>query len=143
MEPIKFEVSISVNVDLSQGTKDFLLNVLKHNFSAKPAGPTSPDGKPLATEAIIEAEAMNEAASEKELTRVAEAEKEAIASVEAAVKAEPAKVVSIEDVRAALASKVNDHREAIKAKLDEFGAPSVTKLNPSKYEEMLNFLKSL
>lgn len=51
--------------------------------------------------------------------------------------------VSIEDVRAALSAKVNDHRQEIKAKLSELGAPSVTKLDPSKYEEMLNFLNSL
>lgn len=50
---------------------------------------------------------------------------------------------TIEDVRAELAKKVNDHRDAIKAKLTEFGAPSVTKLDPSKYDEMYNFLTSL
>ena len=42
-----------------------------------------------------------------------------------------------------LAQKVNEHRGVIKQKLNEFGAPSVTKLDPSKYDEMYNFLKSL
>ena len=42
-----------------------------------------------------------------------------------------------------LAQKVNEHRDTIKQKLDEFGAPSVTKLDPSKYDEMYNFLESL
>ena len=51
--------------------------------------------------------------------------------------------VSIEDVRKALASKVANHRAEIKDKLDELGAPSVTKLDPAKYKEMLDFLNTL
>ena len=50
---------------------------------------------------------------------------------------------TIEDVRKALSQKVNDHRSAIKEKLNELGAPSVTKLDPSKYDEMFNFLEAL
>ena len=50
---------------------------------------------------------------------------------------------SIEDVRGMLAKKVNDHREAIKQKLNELGAPSVTKLDPAKYDKMYDFLAAL
>ena len=46
-------------------------------------------------------------------------------------------------MRKALASKVANHRAEIKDKLDEFGAPSVTKLDPAKYQEMLDYLNSL
>ena len=42
-----------------------------------------------------------------------------------------------------LAEKVNEHRDEIKQKLNELGAPSVTKLDPAKYDEMYNFLESL
>ena len=42
-----------------------------------------------------------------------------------------------------LAQKVNEHRDVIKQKLNELGAPSVTKLDPTKYDEMFNFLKAL
>ena len=51
--------------------------------------------------------------------------------------------ISIEDVREALSKKVATHRNEIKEKLTELGAPSVTKLDNSKYSEMLNFLNSL
>ena len=51
--------------------------------------------------------------------------------------------IGIEDVRKVLAQKVNDHRDTIKQKLNELGAPSVTKLAPEKYKEMFDFLKSL
>ena len=50
---------------------------------------------------------------------------------------------SIEDVRGMLAKKVNEHRDVIKQKLNELGAPSVTKLDPAKYDEMYNLLESL
>ena len=50
---------------------------------------------------------------------------------------------SIEDVRGMLAKKVNEHRDVIKQKLNELGAPSVTKLDPAKYDKMFNFLESL
>ena len=42
-----------------------------------------------------------------------------------------------------LAKKVNEHRDVIKQKLNELGAPSVTKLDTAKYDEMYNFLESL
>lgn len=175
MEPIKFEVSINVNVDLSQGTKDFvsriedartaaqlestekssailtqLLEVLRTPIPVcgemTPKGPIGPEGRPIATEAQIEAAAMNEAAKAKEAEKAAEAKKAA----EAELGSQPSKkgpatekTVSIEDVRAALTAKVNDHRETIRAKLTEFGAKSVTTLDPAKYQEMYDFLNSL
>jgi hypothetical protein len=51
--------------------------------------------------------------------------------------------VTIEQVRQALAAKVNGHREEIKEKLNSLGAPSVTKLDPAKYAEMFTFLNAL
>ena len=55
----------------------------------------------------------------------------------------PAPQVTIEQVRQALAAKVNGHREEIKEKLNSLGAPSVTKLDPAKYAEMFTFLNAL
>lgn len=54
------------------------------------------------------------------------------------------KAVTLDDVRAAaLAAKSAGHRDKIKAKLEEFGMSSITTLDPSKYEEMYNYLKGL
>ena len=61
---------------------------------------------------------------------------------EEAPKAE-APAVTVDDVRRELAKKVGTHREAIKQKLNSLDAPSVTKLNPEKYQEMFDFLKAL
>lgn len=57
--------------------------------------------------------------------------------------AEQKSKLTIEDVRKVLASKVNEHRAEIKEKLDELGAPSVTKLDPAKYQELYDFLDAL
>ena len=152
MEPIKFEVSISVNVDLSQGTKDFVSRIVDARIAAQlesaekssailtqllgvlrapipmpvcgeltSKGPIGPEGRPIATEAQIESDAMNEAAKAEEAKKAAKAVKKA---AEAEPGSQPSKkgpatekTVSIEDVRAALTAKVNDHRETIRAKL--------------------------
>ena len=54
-----------------------------------------------------------------------------------------ASTITIEDVRKALSEKVNAHRNEIKDKLSALGAPSVTKLDQSKYQEMYDFLIAL
>ena len=87
-----FKISVDVNIDLSESTKNFI-------------------------NALLKAEAPK-----------AEA---------------PKATITIDMVRKALSEKVNDNRASIKEKLTSLGAPSVTKLDPSKYEEMYNYLISL
>lgn len=129
MEPIK--ISVSVELNLSQATKDFILSV----FDGKVATPApQAPAKPAAPQAPV-----------APAKPAAEAPKPAVPQ-EPATPAKPAAEapsINIETVRQALAAKVNSHREEIKAKLNELGSPSVTKLDPAKYGEMLNFLNSL
>lgn len=127
LEPIK--VSVDVNVHLSEKTEGFILDLVKSIMpdvvkataapAAKPAAPAAkPESKPAApaaTAAKPESKPANTASDN----------------------------ISIEDVREALSKKVATHRSEIKEKLTELGAPSVTKLDKSKYSEMLNFLNSL
>lgn len=51
--------------------------------------------------------------------------------------------VSIQDIRTLLASKVDNNREAIRAKLTELGAKNVTGLDPQNYDSFYEFLKDL
>lgn len=51
--------------------------------------------------------------------------------------------VSIQDIRTLLASKVDNNREAIRAKLTELGAKNVTGLDPRNYDSFYGFLKNL
>ena len=114
--PIK--VSVDVNVHLSEKTEQFILGLFsgKSVNNTKPAAPAAkPESKPAAPAAKPEPKPANTASDN----------------------------ISIEDVREALSKKVATHRSEIKEKLTELGAPSVTKLDNSKYSEMLNFLNSL
>lgn len=51
--------------------------------------------------------------------------------------------VSIQDIRTLLASKVDSHRETIRAKLTELGARNVTGLDVRNYDAFYEFLKNL
>lgn len=56
---------------------------------------------------------------------------------------EDSKEYTVEEVREKLKEKVADHREEIKAKLTEFGAPNVSSLDQAYYTAFVNFLDSL
>lgn len=131
LEPIK--VSVDVNVHLSEKTEGFILDLVKSIM---------PD--------VVKAPAAHAAhAAKSESKPVASAAKSESKPAAPAAKPEsnPANTasdnISIEDVREALSKKVATHRSEIKEKLTELGAPSVTKLDKSKYSDMLNFLNSL
>lgn len=51
--------------------------------------------------------------------------------------------VSIQDIRTLLASKVDNHRETIRAKLTELGSRNVTGLDVRNYDAFYEFLKDL
>ena len=51
--------------------------------------------------------------------------------------------VSIQDIRTLLASKVDNHRETIRAKLTELGAKNVTGLDVRNHDAFYEFLKGL
>lgn len=127
LEPIK--VSVDVNVHLSEKTEQFILGLFsgKSVNNTQPVAPAAkPESKPAATAAKPESKPAAPAAKQE---------------------SKPANTasdnISIEDVREALSKKVATHRSEIKEKLTELGAPSVTKLDNSKYSDMLNFLNSL
>ena len=114
MEPIKVQVSVELN--FSEDAKKFITSLVSNlSIPAAPAAPAVP--------AAPAAKPVAPAAP-----KPVENENQGI---------------SIDDVRKALALKVADHRPEIKAKLEELGAVSVTKLDESKYPEMLDFLNTL
>lgn len=127
METIKISVEVSVN--LSENTQKFLTSLFGNAIApSAPAAPAKPaPAKPTPQPA---AHAQTQSAAKP------------APSAPAAPAASSASK-NIEDVRGMLAEKVNEHRDEIKQKLNELGAPSVTKLDPAKYDEMYNFLESL
>lgn len=128
MEPIK--VSIDVTLDFSENAKSFLASILmQNNCTCNPVGTEAPSEQP-----VVEREAP--ATTEEPAVKPSE---QPAAKPEASAKPS----ITIEDVRKVLQAKVNEHRAAIKEKLSALGAPSVTKLDESKYQEMYDFLESL
>lgn len=127
METIKISVEVSVN--LSENTQNFIKSLFGNAIApSAPAAPAKPAPAKPTTQPAAPAQTQSAA--------------KPAPSAPAAPAASSASK-NIEDVRGMLAEKVNEHRDEIKQKLNELGAPSVTKLDPAKYDEMYNFLESL
>lgn len=136
METIKISVEVSVN--LSENTQNFIKslfgNAITPSASAAPAAKSAP-AAPVTPAKPAPAKPTTQPA--------APAQTQSAAKPAPAAPAASSASKNIEDVRGMLAEKVNEHRDEIKQKLNELGAPSVTKLDPAKYDEMYNFLESL
>ena len=134
------EVTVNVNIELSKATREFLTGLFCGNYACVC------DNKPAVEQKVEKPQAKQApkpVAQPQSPLEEPEAEKPKAAELKAPAKKAESSSLTIEDVRKALAEKVNDHRATIKEKLNEFGAASVTKLEPSKYQEMYDFLKSL
>lgn len=152
-------VNVHVAVELSESTKGFIQNMLVNlvsNYGNSTAAPTKPAPATAPTASTAPAApakpapaAPAAAPTTTAATSIPAAPASAPASAPAAASTAPAvenisaPSITIEQVRQALALKVNAHRNEIKDKLTELGAPSVTKLDPAKYADMLNFLNQL
>lgn len=136
METIKISVEVSVN--LSENTQKFLTSLLGNAIA--PSAPVASVSKPAP------AAPAKPAPAKPTPQPAAPAQTQSAAKPAPSAPAAPAASSAskdIEDVRGMLAKKVNEHRDVIKQKLNELGAPSVTRLDPAKYDEMYNFLESL
>lgn len=137
------EIKVNVQVDLSEKT----IEALKGLFVPMPYYPYSPIACGIDTQCgcnVANTSQEEQKAKQPDPAPTAKVEEKPAPKPEPAKQAEAAKSsVGIEDVRKVLALKVNDHRDAIKEKLNELGAPSVTKLAKEKYQEMYDFLISL
>lgn len=142
METVKISVEVSVN--LSENTQKFLTSLFAAGV---------PSGAQVAASVSKPAPAVPvKPAPAKPTPAKPTPQPAAPAQTQSAAKPAPSAPAapaassaskSIEDVRGMLVKKVNEHRDVIKQKLNELGAPSVTKLDPAKYDEMYNFLESL
>ena len=135
MESIK--ISVEVNVNLSENTQNFI----KSLFTATPTAPAAKKPTaPVAKKPTADAAPV----AKKPTADVAPVvEKPTADAAPVAKKPAATASINIEDVRKMLAAKVSNHRAEIKEKLNSLGAPSVTKLDPAKYEDMYNYLNNL
>lgn len=135
MEAIK--VSIDINVDLSESTKQFLATCfMPHcNCGCSPIGtgiiPTEPTAPAAPAAPAIP-------------SKPAPAAVQAPAAPAAPTVAQNAEAeVTIEMVRKVVAAKSGTHKEELRAKLTECGAKNVSTLEPAKYKEFYEFAKAL
>lgn len=136
MEAIK--VSIDINVELSESTKQFLAAMLNPMHGAQccnvgcesrvpeaPAAPAAPAPEPTPSKPAPAAIQAPAAPAAPAVAQNAEAE------------------VTIEMVRKVVAAKSGTHKEELRAKLTECGAKNVSTLEPAKYKEFYEFAKAL
>lgn len=139
-----FKISVEVSVNLSENTQNFIKSLFGNAVAAVASAPAAKPVIPTSAAPAVKLEAP--AVKPVTPAPAAPVSTPSAAAPVASAPAAPAvssATKSIEDVRKVLAEKVNANREAIKQKLNELGAPSVTKLDPSKYDEMYNFLAAL
>lgn len=126
-----FKVTVDVNVNLSEGTCAFLKSLFftgcSHPASTLPITVEEPEAKPTVSKTIV----FKPTAPTAELKQ----------KVHEALTAAPE--ITREMVRKELALKINEHRAAIKEKLEAFGVPNVTQLDEKYLPEMYNYIKSL
>lgn len=128
METIK--VSIDINVNFSEGTQNFIKSLFASCRST--TGPVS--GQDQEQENKAQGIVVSDSGSVQAQDAVAP---------KAKLDVKPESGIDIEAVRRAVAEKINEHRDEIKGKLTELGSPSITKLDPAKYQEMFDFVKAL
>lgn len=141
------EITVKVQIDLSAETKDFLKSVFT------PFGMYAPCACGIINSEEVEQTKSQAAGPQPEVkaeeTKPAPQPASAPEPEKAEQKAEDpkpaaaAKKYKTEDVRAAMASKLADHRVELVNKLKEMGAKNVSSLPESKYEEFINFCNSL
>ena len=141
-------MKVELIIDLRRDDQLAALNILRNALTASPEQP-APEVKP---EAPAPTPAPAEETKKRTRTR-----KAAEPAPEPEPKAEepapvadpdpepelPGMSLTVEEVREKLKEKVSEHRQEIKAKLTELGAPNVSSLAPAKYDEFANFLDSL
>lgn len=114
---------------------------------AKPAAPAAkPASKPAAPAQKPEAPAKPAAPAAKpkmSLGKPAAPAAKPAASAAKPADDEPETELTINDVRELLKQKFEGNAATIKAKLLELGAENMTKLDPSHYQEMYDFLSDL
>lgn len=125
MEPIKIQVELTVNEKT-----EAILNKLITFFSGLRSD-ASADAK-------VENTTETKAQPAETKAQPAETKAQPVASASSSEK-KP----SITEIRKALVSKVNEHREVIKEKLNSFGVQNVTALQEDNYTEFYQFLTSL
>lgn len=145
------EITVKMQMEDSAETRSFLANLFMPYGGCVPCPCSTGNEMKAETKPIPQAEQKAEgpqptpekaAKSEAKPAPQPEPEK-AEQKAEDPKPAATAKKYKTEDVRAAMASKLADHRVDLVNKLKDMGAKNVSSLPEDKYEEFINFCNSL
>ena len=138
------EITVKMQMEDSAETRSFLANLFMPYGGCVPC-PCSVDNEMKAeTKPAPQAEQKAEKAAKSETKPDPQPKSEkAEQKAEDPKPAATAKKYKIEGVRAAMASKLADHRMDLVNKLKDMGAKNVSSLPEDKYEEFINFCNSL
>lgn len=138
-------IKINVEVGLSKDTKDFLSNVfsLAVSKASNLGAMQCTHDETAATGKFAQNTFVENKPAEKPTEKPTEKPAEKPAEIVDKPKTKAKSAVTVEELRNLLSMKVNAHRKEIKEKLEQLGAPSITKLDEENYEEMYSFLESL
>lgn len=132
---MKVEIKIKANLEESQGLE--MVRKICQAIGSSPVTVETTDVKKPAPARDVKKTAPAPAPAPKKVEKPEPMPMDADSSLGS----DPA--VSIQDIRTLLASKVDNHRETIRAKLTELGAKNVTGLDPQNYGSFYEFLKDL
>lgn len=145
-------MNLNFSIDLEDRAKLSAFAKLFEELAGQtPAQPVKPVDKPVekpektpAKASVVKAETVKAKTVDAKVvdTKAAQPEEPA-APVEPTAEPAAEPKYTVEQVRAKLALKVDAHRTACKDKLKALGAVSVSKLDPSKFEDFWNFLDQL
>ena len=137
------EITVKVQIDLSAETKDFLKSVFMPFGTCVPCACGSINSEEETKAPVPTPQAEQKAEEAKPVVDPQPEPEKAEQKAEDPKPAAAAKKYKTEDVRAAMASKLADHRVDLVNKLKDMGAKNVSSLPEDKYEEFINFCNSL
>ena len=147
-------VEVNLNLKADESLQQIVAYVFGQKFTAdnernpQPTEQPNPEPQPAA-EQPIETEAKPKRTRSKKVDPVPAADsqptetRQPIAEPEPQSDPQPAESVSLEEVKQVFFQKLAGHRDEIRSKINELGAPSLSTIEAAKLPEMLNFLKSL
>lgn len=150
-EVITVEVNLNLKADQSLIGLIGTIAAIANGSTVQPEQPAVDPNSQPATEQPAEMEAKSKRARSKKTDpapatdpQPPETEQPATDSeLEPHPESQPAESVSLEEVKQVFFQKLAGHRDEIRSKINELGAPSLSTIEAAKLPEMLNFLKSL
>lgn len=144
------KIQISLTIDTTDSKQREMLNGLMDAISQQSEncserGNTEPQAtdEDQTSEEPEQVKANKKAPVKVKVTKKAKTNEEVTGEETEESTAESESDISYDDIRELMSHKIENHRSEIKAKLTELGSKNLTRLDPAKYEEFFQWLKTV